>query len=117
MSIPNCVVPKGCRINPFVLIALESVCERLGFDAPSFTEDIVVVKGREKYKFTIFVNGREFSDTSYYLKFAKCCAAKRAFDALNDEGREFTYDDVIMGSDCLEDVEYNFVESEELHVV
>jgi hypothetical protein len=117
LSIPNCVVPKGCRINPYVLIALESLCERLGYDPPSFTEDIVFVKGREKYKFSIFVDGREFSDTSYFLKFAKVCAAKRAFDALNTEGREFTYDDIILGSDCLKDVDYNFVESEELHVV
>lgn len=55
-------------------------------------------------------------DASYDLKFAKYMAAKKAYDQLSD-GREFHYDPVIKGDECLKDTEYTLIESDEVHVV
>jgi hypothetical protein len=51
------------------------------------------------------------------LKYAKYGAAKRAYDSVSET--EFTLDDIIMGSDCLEEHErvHAFRGSQELHVV
>jgi hypothetical protein len=58
--LPNCAIPDECRISPMVLMALENVCERKGFDKPTFTDDLVMVKGRQKYECTIFAGKEEF---------------------------------------------------------
>jgi hypothetical protein len=49
------------------------------------------------------------------LKFAKLGAAKKAYDTLT--GWNFKYDDIIKGEDCLDEEEFNLVESEQLHIV
>ena len=60
LKIPECEVPQGCRLSPYVLVALESLCSKLEVDEPMFTEDLVVIRGREKYKFTIHIGKDQF---------------------------------------------------------
>ena len=61
LKIPECEVPLGCRISPYVLVALGTLCSKLELDEPMFVEDLVVIKGREKYKFTIIIGNHQFS--------------------------------------------------------
>lgn len=115
LLVPNCQIHKSALISPFVLLALERACEAQGFRSPAYTEELVVVKDREKVKFTIYVDSQQFQYSSTNFKYAKLGAAKKAFEGLS--GRPFRLDEVLIGDDCLDEKEFVLLETEQLNII
>ena len=61
LRIPRCEIPKGCRIVPAVMKALEGLCDRLDLGEPYYSEELVMHGGREKYRFTIHIGDYDFA--------------------------------------------------------
>jgi len=116
-NLPQCYIPAGCLINPFVFVLLDDKCDQLGIGAVEFQHQITLTARLKKQYATIcYIEDQVFVGRSHEALYAKRFAAKSAYEAIT--GMNYPNDKIIRGVSCFTngDIKYNPIESEANHV-
>jgi len=143
-NLPDCYVPDGALVNPFLFSLLENKCEQKNYGPPEFQLKVSVnFKGKKEFTSICFVeddvfigkritclhNSRSkgsavrilnpfffFSGKSFDIFYAKRFAVKKAYETL--VGFKYPNDKIIRGDQCFKDQDDNYhsIESAVSHV-